>query len=97
GHPDNVAPALLGGLVLSTPLKDSTVVYERIRSLDLQMVIAIPEKKLRTDQARGALPTSYTRENAAHASSISNVMVAALLQGNYELAGTLMEEDMFQE
>src|SRR5699024_5106048 len=74
GHPDNVAPALLGGLVLSTPLKDSTVVYERIRSLDLQMVIAIPEKKLRTDEARGALPTSYTRENAAHASSISNVI-----------------------
>lgn len=97
GHPDNVAPALLGGLVLSTPLKDSTVVYERIRSLDLQMVIAIPETKLRTDEARGALPTSYTRENAAHASSISNVMVAALLQENYELAGKLMEEDLFQE
>lgn len=97
GHPDNVAPALLGGLVLSTPLKDSTIVYERIRSLDLQIIIAIPETKLRTDEARGALPTSYTREKAAHASSISNVMVAALLQENFELAGKLMEEDLFQE
>ncbi len=97
GHPDNVAPALFGGLVLSTPLKDSTIAYERILSLDLQIVIAIPETKLRTDEARNVLPLSYSRERATHASSISNLMVAALIQENYELAGTLMEEDLFQE
>lgn len=97
GHPDNVAPALFGGLVLSTPLKDSTIAYERILSLDLQTVIAIPAIKLRTDEARNILPLSYSRERATHASSISNLMIAALIQGNYELAGKLMEEDLFQE
>lgn len=97
GHPDNVAPALFGGLVFSTPLKDKAIAYERIHALDLQIVIAIPEIKLRTDEARNALPLSYSRERATHASSISNLMVAALINGNYELAGKLMEEDLFHE
>lgn len=97
GHPDNVAPALFGGVVVSTMAKDGTVLYQRIPALAMEMVVAIPDLKLRTEDARNVLPSSYTREQATQASSISNVMIAALLSENYELAGTLMEEDLFHE
>src|SRR5699024_5922938 len=97
GHPDNVAPALLGGLVFSTPLQNKTIAYERMSTLHMQLVVAIPDIKLRTDEARNALPLSYSRERATYASSLSNVMVAALLQENYTLAGEIMEEDLFHE
>lgn len=97
GHPDNVAPALLGGLVFSTPLQNETIAYERVSTLQLQLVVAIPDITLRTDEARSALPPSYSRERATQASSLSNLMVAALLQGNYTLAGEIMEEDQFHE
>lgn len=97
GHPDNVAPALFGGMVISTTAQDGSVFYQQISSLALEMIVAIPDTELRTEDARNALPSSYTREEATRASSVSNVMVAALLGGNYELAGELMEEDLFHE
>lgn len=97
GHPDNVAPALFGGIVVSTTSEDGTVLWQQISSLTMEMVVAIPDIELRTEKARNALPSSYTREQATQASSISNVMIAALLAENYELAGTLMEEDLFHE
>lgn len=97
GHPDNVAPALLGGIVVSTMAEDGTVLRQRIPSLALKMVVAIPDTELRTEDARNVLPSSYTREQATQASSISNVMLAALLNENFELAGLLMEKDLFHE
>lgn len=97
GHPDNVAPALLGGIVVSTPMQDQSIRYQRIPNEHLRVVIAIPGMKLRTEEARNALPFTYPRERATRASSISNVMIAALLAENYTLAGDMMEEDLFHE
>ena len=61
GHPDNVAPALLGGLV--TAVMDggrvhtvSVPVSERIR-----FAVFIPDFELKTEAARAALPKSQGR------------------------------------
>src|SRR5699024_6557549 len=53
--------------------------------------------EVKTDKARDVLPKKLTLNNATQASAISNVMLSALLTEDYELAGKMMEEDLFHE
>ena len=56
GHPDNVAPAIYGGLIASYKVdnKYKSINYEV--SNDLKFVVIIPPYKLSTNEARKALP-----------------------------------------
>ena len=56
GHPDNVAPALLGGLT-SSVFEDGKV-YSVKRNVDETLCFAaiVPDYKLLTEAARAALP-----------------------------------------
>lgn len=96
GHPDNVAPALLGGLVVSS-YANQEVDYIKINELDLDIVIYIPEVELKTDYARNVLPKEFSRDHAARASGVCNLLIASLLKKEYELAGKMMEADLFHE
>lgn len=95
GHPDNVAPALLGGLIITTTANE--VEYVRLSKLGVDIILFIPTVELKTEDARQVLPTTLSRADAAHASSVCNVMIAALLTEDYELAGRMMEADLFHE
>lgn len=97
GHPDNIAPALFGGITVTTTTPDGNVEYVSLPSLDLDVVVYIPTIELKTEAARNVLPEHFSRKDATTASSISNVMIAALLSGNYKLAGKMMESDGFHE
>lgn len=96
-HPDNVAPALFGGLVISVQHANKDVDYLHIPNLDVDLVVYIPDVELKTEDARSVLPDSYKRSEATSASGIANLMIAALLQKDYELAGKMMEHDLFHE
>jgi homoserine kinase len=97
GHPDNVAPALFGGFIISATTEGNTVHSVRLTELDTDLILYIPKVELKTEAAREALPKDYDKEEAVSASSISNVMIAALLTGDYALAGKMMENDLFHE
>lgn len=97
GHPDNVAPALLGGLIISATTKANQVEFYRQPDLGVDLVLYIPDFELKTETARKVLPEQFSRSDATAASSIGHVMVAGLMSGNYELAGRMMEADMFHE
>ncbi|MGL4850754.1 MAG: homoserine kinase [Clostridium sp.] len=74
GHPDNVAPALLGGIIIATSDKGE-VVYERINNKNkLKFLAIVPNFKLKTEKARGVLP-----KNLTYADSVHNIGRAALL------------------
>ena len=96
GHPDNVAASLFGGMVITATVQNK-VEYVRLPSLDLDIVVYMPEVELKTEAARRILPANFSREKATIASAISNVMVASLLTGDYQLAGKMMESDQFHE
>lgn len=74
GHGDNVAPALLGGLVVVWGKGEEV----RVRSLPvadtLQSVVFIPDQTSSTKAARAVLPA-----RVAHADAVFNVSRAALL------------------
>jgi len=95
GHPDNVAPALLGGFIVTTTA--NTIEYVQLPKLNIDIVVYIPTIELKTEDARKVLPEGFSRNQAASASSVCNVMIAALLTENYDLAGRMMEADLFHE
>lgn len=96
GHPDNVAPCLLGGFVLTVMLGNQ-VKYKKLPAIDTDLVIYIPDYEVKTEEARKVLPASFSIKEATRASGISNLMIAALMTGDYELAGKMMEKDLFHE
>ncbi|MCR2822173.1 homoserine kinase [Lederbergia panacisoli] len=97
GHPDNVAASLYGGLVITSQLPNGDIEVFQKTDADLDFIVYIPVVELKTEDARKVLPDQFTRNDAAKASAVGNVMIAALVSGNYELAGKVMEEDLFHE
>lgn len=97
GHPDNIAPCVLGGIVVAAQFDDGELDYYHQLESDVDLVVYIPQFELKTEDARKVLPTEYSRTHATRASAVANVMFTALLAGNYELAGKMMEKDLFHE
>lgn len=96
GHPDNVAPALYGGLVLSRTKADE-VLYRKIPvDGDITAVVAIPDFELSTKAARLVLPEAVPRADAIF--NIGNValMVCAFLTKDYALLGEAMEDRLHE-
>ncbi|RCW17273.1 homoserine kinase [Streptococcus gallolyticus] len=96
GHPDNVAPAIFGNLVISSYLDD------KVNSIvanfpEASLVAFIPNYELKTSDSRHVLPSELTYKEAVWASSIANVAVAALLADDLEKAGKAIEADLFHE
>ena len=99
GHPDNVAPAILGGLVVATYDEESKEVdylQKEIKS-DIQGIALIPDFELSTKASRQVLPSEFVYSQAVQASSRSNVLVAALWQEDWETVSRIVEKDLFHE
>jgi homoserine kinase len=76
GHPDNVAAALFGGITLS-PRADGEELPAPVRlepPEGVEPVLVIPHEEVATSEARGALPTGVTLDDA-----VANVAAAAQL------------------
>jgi homoserine kinase len=78
GHPDNVAPGVLGGATVAWMESGEVGAVGRAARLvvhpDLTPVLAVPGQECATATARGALPV-----RVAHADAVFNVARAALL------------------
>ncbi len=96
GHPDNVAPAIFGNLVISSYV-DEKVNSAVAAFLEASFVAFIPNYELKTSDSRNVLPNEFSYKEAVAASSIANVAIAALLTGNLEKAGKAIEADLFHE
>ena len=96
GHPDNVAPAIYGNLVIASSVEGqvSAVVAP---FPECAFLAYIPNYELRTRDSRGVLPKKLSYKEAVAASSIANVAIAALLTGDIVKAGQAIESDLFHE
>jgi len=89
GHPDNVAPAIFGGLALSWQDSEqySSTRAEVARSV--VPVVAVPDYELSTETARGLLPASVGHHAAAMNSGRAALLIHALTtQPEFLLPGT---------
>jgi homoserine kinase len=96
GHPDNVGASLYGGLVIGSNAQNEVQLLS-FKSLLFEVVAFIPENKLLTTESRQVLPEQLPFNVAVEASSIANLLVAALISGDWEIAGRMMEKDLFHQ
>ena len=84
GHPDNVAPAILGNMILSVMTKNK-VLYSKIDfPEEIRFNVLIPNFKLSTEKARGVLPKSYSTADCISNASRLALMLAFLRERNFE-------------
>ncbi|MCB5950497.1 homoserine kinase [Enterococcus sp. BWT-B8] len=96
GHPDNVAPAICGDFVVASYV-DGEVRYVKHHFPMCDVIAYVPDRELLTKESREVLPQTMSYQAAVQASSIANVMIAAILNGNLPLAGAMMEKDRWHE
>ncbi|WP_172207531.1 homoserine kinase [Lactococcus hodotermopsidis] len=96
GHPDNVAPAIFGNLVIAST-RDAKTSHVVAQMPETGLLAFIPDYELKTSDSRKVLPSEFAYKTAVAASSVANVAIAALLTGNMLLAGQMIEEDLFHE
>lgn len=95
GHPDNVAPALLGGLVLGV-MEGDHVHIEPLPIAPQQVVIVTPDFELLTHDARAALPTQISRQDAIFNASRLPLLVRALATAAYPQLTLAMQDRLHQ-
>ncbi len=95
GHPDNVAPALFGDLVLTIGEVDELIV-EQIPLPKMLVVIVLPDHELSTHEARRVLPDLVPREDAIFNISRASLLVRALAMGNYGQLSVAVQDRLHQ-
>jgi homoserine kinase len=91
GHGDNVAPALLGGLVAVT-LSDGQVIAEKMPLAPLKVVVCVPKLHFLTSHARSVLPTQYSRADAVFNIGRVPLVIEALRRGDLALLGRVLDD-----
>lgn len=96
GHPDNTAPALLGGIV--TAVFDGRKVHWVKQEVftKLKFVSIIPDFELKTEQARACLPKEISHKDAVYNLSRAALFSASLLTGKFENLRTAVHDRLHQ-
>lgn len=96
GHPDNTAPALLGGIV--TAVFDGRVVHWVKQEVftTLKFVVVIPDFEIKTEKARACLPKEISHSDAVFNLSRAALFSASLLTGKYENLRTAVNDKLHQ-
>ena len=97
GHPDNVAPAMLGGFV--TSVIDEGQVYSVKKDIDPELAFAafVPDFRLLTAKARAALPQMVSHKDAVYNLSRAALATAAFCDGDYALLGVATKDVLHQQ
>ncbi len=96
GHPDNVAPALLGGIVISVQEGKELICRKIKPPTELTTVVAIPEYELSTIKARDVLPNKIPMTDAVYNISRTGLLVWGLMEGDLSLLGQVMNDRLHQ-
>lgn len=83
GHPDNVAPALFGGLTISW-VDGAAAAVERL-DCQVPVTVFVPPSAVSTAEARGLLPETVSHADAVFNAGRSALLVAALLHAPHRL------------
>ncbi|MEY9854013.1 homoserine kinase [Leifsonia sp. EB41] len=95
GHPDNVAPALFGGLTIAWVTPDGPRFKKLIVHRGVSPLVLVPEHVMSTALARSLQPQSVPHEDAVFNVSRSALLVAALIQSP-ELLHAATEDKLHQ-
>jgi homoserine kinase len=95
GHPDNVAPAMMGGLVVST-VHENKVIARRLPMAPLHVIVVLPDFHFPTKQARNSLPKKVDMKDAVHNISRAVLVTESFRTGDLSLLGEAMIDKLHQ-
>jgi homoserine kinase len=92
GHPDNVAAALLGGVVVCAAGEATRIDVPG----GLAAVLAVPSRPVRTAEARAALPRDVPLADAAYNVGQASLLVLGLARGDLDLVARGLGDRLHQ-
>ena len=95
GHPDNVAPALIGGLVVST-LSAGKIIARKLPITPMHITVVVPDFHFPTKEARSSLPKTIDRNDAVQNISRAILVAEAFRTGDLALLGEAMSDALHQ-
>lgn len=96
GHPDNVAPAILGGMTISYVDNEKAHSLRFLPLKPLKLVAVVPDMPLATSLARKAIPKTVPHQDAVFNTSRAALLVAAMLTGEYQYLGPGLKDRLHQ-
>ena len=92
GHPDNVAPALLGNLVCAVNYPNELLYTTVALPEELLFAVVVPEVSVSTEYARSVLPKMIAHKEAVANVSHATLFVTALLQHKLDCLRIALED-----
>ncbi len=97
GHPDNITPAIVGGLVLSSQEDDGSVVYRKLDwPNEWAITVCVPDFELSTDIARSVLPKDVPMKDAIFNAQRLGMFVEAVHTKDAELMKLALHDKLHQ-
>jgi homoserine kinase len=97
GHPDNVAPAVLGGLVVCACEPGRVQAIPVPWPADVEIVALVPEARVTTEAARAVLPDRVPLADAVFELQHAALLVAALAQGRTDVLRGAMQDRLHED
>ena len=86
GHPDNVCPAIFGGLVSTIMVDNKKPLYNCVEVKDgVKFIALIPRFKLSTEKARAILPKEVPFRDCIYNIGRAALLISCFSNGNYAL------------
>lgn len=96
GHPDNVTPALLGGLTLAAIDDGRVIARKRLPSRKWVVGVVVPALDISTRAMREALPQQVPMADAVFNLSRSSLVVQAFVDGDLDLLRSVLQDRIHQ-
>lgn len=97
GHPDNIAPAILGGLVMSSMEDDGSIIYRKLDwPKEWHITACIPDFELATNVSRSVLPENVSLKDATFNSRRLAMLVHSINTKDVKLMKTALEDRLHQ-
>ncbi len=97
GHPDNVSPALYGGMCVSMPEDGHALVRSIKLDPKIKFAVMVPDFFVATKKSRGVLPDMVSREDASFNIQRASMFTAAMMSGDMEMLRYAVEDKMHQQ
>ena len=97
GHPDNITPAIVGGLVLSSQEDDGSVIYRKLNwPNEWAITVCVPDFELSTDIARSVLPKEVPMKDAIFNAQRLGMFVQAVNTKDSDLMKLALKDKLHQ-
>lgn len=97
GHPDNITPALFGGMTVSI-YDDSKVHFSQIPIKDdIKLYVLIPNFTLSTAESRAVLPKEVAFKDATYNIGRTALMITSFINGNMDLLKLSIKDKLHQQ